>query len=99
MWSGATRQAEVADGNSFETRRLELRYRLWFRLIDLAGRISDRAIPAATAVLIVYFGFFRTAHELAAKTTLANLGIKLLADVKPDEIVAYAAAIVGWLLG
>jgi len=74
--------------------RLELRYQLYFRLIELASKIADRIIPGAIAILIVYFGNLQDgARNWRAKQTLAGLGINLLADVRPDEIISYAAAI------
>jgi hypothetical protein len=82
-----------------ENRKLELRYQLYFRLIELVSKAADQIIPGVVAVLIVYFGIYRTAHELAGKNTLASLGIGLLSDAKPDEIISYAAAIVGWIFG
>lgn len=82
-----------------EARKLELRYQFLFRIIDLASRTIDQGIPALTVVLIVYFGIFRTAHELASKTTMAAFGMRLFADAKPDELVSYLAAVVGWLFG
>lgn len=89
----------MADKHSLEGRKLELRYQFRFRLIDLASRAIDQGIPALMAVLMVYFGIFRTAHELAGRTTMAAFGMKLFADAKPDELVSYIAAVVGWLFG
>lgn len=82
-----------------QRRKLELKYQLRFRLIEAISKALDQLIPGAVILTIVYFGIYRTAHELAGRETFATLGISLLADVKPDEIIAYAAAIVGWIFG
>ena len=82
-----------------QRRKLELKYQLRFRLIEAISKALDQLIPGAVILTIVYFGIYRTAHELAGRETFATLGISLLADVKQDEIRAYVAAIVGWIFG
>ncbi len=59
----------------------------------------DLLIPGLVGVAIVYFGVYQTAHELANKTTSAELGIKFLGDAKPDQLVSYVTALVGLIFG
>lgn len=84
---------------SLGERELELKYQLRFRFIDVVSKALDRLIPGAVAVLIVYFGIYRTAHELAGKETFGAFWIGLLADIKPDEIMAWLTALIGWMFG
>lgn len=88
-----------ADDRALEIKKLELKYQLRFRLINLATQSLDRLIPGATAVLIVYFGIYSPAEALAGKKTLADFGFKLLAETKLSEIIPYATAILGWVFG
>lgn len=85
--------------DDIEAQRLALKYQLRFRLIDVLAKALDQIIPGVVLVLIVYFGIYRTAHDLAGRRTLADFGFRLFADAKPDEIIAYALAIVGWFFG
>jgi len=87
----------VATGT--ESRKLELKYQFRFRIIELISKALDQLIPGVVLIVVVYFGIYRTAHELAGRQTAAAFGISLFADAKPDEIIAYVAAIVGWLFG
>jgi len=97
----SNRRAKRKDVSSPQERKhaLELKYQFRFRIIELISHISDQLIPGTIAVLIVYFGIFRTAHELANKHTVAAFSVRLLADVKPDELISYAAAVAGWVFG
>ena len=82
-----------------EKRALELQYQFRFRLIEWASRVTDQLVPGAIGVLIIYFGVYRTAHELAGKETAATFTASLFADIKPDEIISYVAALIGWMFG
>jgi hypothetical protein len=88
-----------AEDRALEAKKLELKYQLRFRLINLATQSIDRLIPAATAVLIVYFGIYGPTQALAGRKTLADFGFKLLAEAKLSEIIPYVTAAMGWLFG
>jgi hypothetical protein len=84
---------------ALESRQLELRYQLRFRIIDAISRALDQLIPGAAGVLIVYFGIYRPVHALASKQTLALFGFKLLVDTRPNEMISYLVAFLGWMFG
>ena len=81
------------------TRELELRHEFRVRRLEVVARALDKLIPGATLVLVVYFGVYRAAHELSGKQTVATLTATLLADTRPNEIIAYVLALVGWIFG
>lgn len=91
--------ASGGNGKRISARELELQYQLRFRRLDLLAKALDLLIPGLVGVAIVYFGVYRTAHELANKTTTVELGIKLLGDAKPDQLISYVTALVGWIFG
>ncbi len=64
------------------------RYRLQVRLIDLAGSTASLLIPWGSLVAIAYL-ISSAIHGLAGKQTLADIGLRLLADVRVTEWVAY----------
>jgi len=82
-----------------EKRALELKYQLRFRVVDPVSKAFDLLIPGIAAVLVAYFGVFRPVHDLAGRQTAASFGLALFADVKPDEIIAWLMAFVGWFFG
>lgn len=88
-----------ADDRALAARKLELKYQFRFRLIHFATQSVDRLVPAVMIVLIVYFGVYGPVQALAGKKTLADFGVKLLADVKLGEIIPYVATAMGWLFG
>ncbi|HXR36730.1 MAG TPA: hypothetical protein VN754_12305 [Candidatus Binataceae bacterium] len=89
----------MADTEALKRRKLDLRYQLRFRLIELASQIVDRGIPVTGLVLAVYFGIFRPIHDLAGRNTQAQFGTALLADIRPSEIVSYVFGLAGWVFG
>jgi hypothetical protein len=85
--------------NELEGRRLELRYQLAFRVLEVASKALDSLIPGIVGIFIVYFGIYRPVHDLAGRQSLTDFRFRLFADVKPDELVSYVFGIVGWVFG
>lgn len=88
-----------SDDRALALKKLELRYQFRFRLINFATQSVDRLIPAAMVVLVVYFGVYAPVQAMAGKKTLADFGVRVLADVKLGEIIPYVATAMGWLFG
>jgi hypothetical protein len=82
-----------------ELRKLELQYQLRFRMVDAVSKAIDRLVPGVVGVLIAYFGIYRTVHDLAGKQSLAGFTLRFFADVRPNEIIAWALALLGWVFG
>jgi hypothetical protein len=53
------------------------------------GAVIKRLIPWAGAVLIVYFGVYRTSEALAGKVTIADIAHSFIAHLTADRWVAY----------
>jgi hypothetical protein len=88
-----------ADDHALAIKKLELRYQFRFRMINFATQSVDRMIPAVMVVFVVYFGLYGPVQALAGKKTLADFGVKLLAEAKLSEIIPYVTAAMGWLFG
>jgi len=67
---------------------LELRYRLWFRVVDLIGSSLQMAIPWAALVLVVYFGK-EMVSSLSGRYTFAEIGVSFLGDLRISDAAAY----------
>jgi hypothetical protein len=79
-------------------RKSELRYRLYAKIIDAVGSVIQACIPWAGAVLVAYF-VYRSIQSLAGRMTLADIGIRFLADTKISEAFAYLFGATGIALG
>lgn len=64
------------------------------QLIDVVGSIVHRLIPWGGLVLVSYF-WTSAITTLAGKHTIADIGIRMLADVKISEAVAYILGLGG----
>lgn len=67
---------------------IELRYAYRVRVVDTIGAIIQTAIPWLAAAAMSWF-VYRSIDALAGKQTLADVGIKVLADIKISEAIAY----------
>lgn len=70
-------------------RALELRYQFRFKVVDAAASTIQTLVPWGAAVAIAYF-FYGGVVELSGKTTLADIGIRILGDFRINEALAWA---------
>jgi hypothetical protein len=75
----------------YKQRQLELQYGFRFKLLDIIGQALNRLIPGATLVLIAGF-IYLSIKSLAGQHTFADIGLKVLGDVKISEAIAYVLA-------
>ena len=71
-----------------QLKKLELRYRLYGRIIEVIGVTIHRAIPWGGLVVIGYY-MYRSVSALSGHTTFANIILRFLADFRVTEGVAY----------
>lgn len=69
----------------------EVRLSAKVQLAQIIGRVITTAFPWAAACVLAYFAY-RSIDVLAGQKTVANIGVRFLADVKVSEAVA-------WLFG
>ena len=72
-----------------ELRKLELRYRLYGRLLETIAGIIHKVTPWAAGIVIAYYAH-SSIQSLAGHATFADIGIKFLADFRISEVVSYA---------
>lgn len=77
-----------------ELRKLDIRYRLYGRFIEVTGQVVHRAIPWAGIVLLGYWGYL-SIRVLSGQQTFAAIAIKFLADFRVGEGVAYVFGLGG----
>jgi len=77
--------------DEYRQRQLELQYGFRFKLLDIIGQALNRLIPGAVLVLIAGFTYL-SIKSLAGQHTFADIGLKVLADVKISEALAYVIA-------
>lgn len=80
------------------TPREELRTRARIRIAELAASVIMEGIRWGGIVAIMYF-FFRSIESLSGRTTVADVGIKFIADMKFSEVFAYLFGGGGMLYG
>jgi hypothetical protein len=68
--------------------KLEGDYLVKFRKLDILADAVHLGVPWGCLVLIFLFTFLMVA-QLAGKTTLANVGVRVLADIKVSQVLAY----------
>lgn len=63
------------------------------KLVEEIGKIARTGIVGGCAVAVAYF-CSRMVHDLAGKTTAADIGIKALGTLSINEGLAYAIAVI-----
>lgn len=76
---------------SLTHRQLDLKYQFRFKLVDATASTIQRLIPWTALVLIAYF-FHSSVGQLAGKTTMADIGLNILGDIRINEALAWAIA-------
>jgi len=66
----------------------ELRYQLYFRIVDMIGSIFHIIVPWAGAVLVAFL-FYRSVASLAGRYTFEQIGVGFLGDFRISEGFAY----------
>jgi hypothetical protein len=77
-----------------ELRKLEIRYRLFGKIVEIVGMVVHRAIPWAGLVLIAYLQYL-SIKSLAGRLTFAAIAVKFITDFHLTEGVAYTFGIGG----
>lgn len=78
--------------------RTALDYQLSFKRLDAVTEIIKTLIQCGTLVAIMYF-IYLCAEAFAGKSTFANVGIRVLGNIKvSDGIIAFVAGS-GWIFG
>src|SRR5713101_6446433 len=79
-------------------RELELKYRFRFRVLDLIGSTLNLLVPWGSLVLIAFM-IADALKGLSGRTTLADIGVKFLIDIRMSEAIAYVLAAGGMAYG
>ncbi len=70
------------------SREIELRFQLRFKLIDLAASAFSLLIPWGALIVIAYY-LSGSINVLAGKYTFADIGFRVLSDIRVSDGVAY----------
>ena len=73
---------------SAAVRKVELRYRLYAKILDIAASLIHHAIPWGCVALVAYFGY-RSVASLSGHDTFAQIAVKFWADFRVGEYVPY----------
>jgi hypothetical protein len=74
--------------------KLEGDYLVKFRKLDILADAVHLAFPWLSLVAIFFFTYLMVV-QLAGKTTLAEFGVKVLADIKLPQVLAYLFGVGG----
>lgn len=81
-----------------KNRELELKYHQRIKLIDSATALCQSIIRFGAFVVVAYF-IYRTVFALAGKYTFADIGLRVLGELRISETFAWGAGATGVFYG
>ena len=88
----------MATTSAVKLSKAEYDFRLRLRLYDSITAIIHQGIKWAAIVLIVRYGYYAV-FSLAGHTTLADIGVKFLSNVKVSSGISYIVGGAGMIYG
>lgn len=88
----------VKSAQSSSDRQLELKYHLRSKLIDAVAGTLQVAIRYGVFLLVAYF-IYLSVNRLAGRYTVADIGLRLLANLRISETLGWSTGLGGILYG